>query len=114
MAISSPRRRRRGSIVSSMPGRLTTTQSIRGRMGASHLPSTRMYVGRLDVENKPSGNTPSAGKGANRASGAPLNGGWSKSGNRFLDEVMWERKLGVAQGGFKRRTCDVRARLTLA
>jgi hypothetical protein len=34
-----------------------------------------MYVGRLDVEKKPSGKTPSAGSGANRASGAPANGG---------------------------------------
>ena len=33
---------RRGSMVSSPPERLTTTQSIRGRIGASHLPSTLM------------------------------------------------------------------------
>ncbi len=56
------------------PGRFTTTQSIRGRVGASQRPSTCTYVGRLEVEKKPSGSTPSAGSGSNRAAGAPREG----------------------------------------
>ena len=32
----------------------------------------------------PSGSTPSAGSGSQRASGAPANGGWVKSGNALL------------------------------
>jgi hypothetical protein len=39
-----------------------------------------MYVGRLVVEKKPSGSTPSAGAGTNRASGAAASAGVEKSG----------------------------------
>src|SRR2546430_10977024 len=59
------------------------TQSIRGRRGRDHAPAALTYVGRLVVEKKPSGRTPSAGAGSKRASGAPLSGGASKLGGRY-------------------------------
>src|SRR2546425_12708262 len=62
------------------------TQSMRGRRGRDHAPAALTYVGRLVVEKKPSGRTPSAGAGAKRASGAPESGGASKSGGRY-----WKR-----------------------
>src|SRR2546428_13220750 len=62
------------------------TQSIRGRRGRDHAPAALTYVGRFVVEKKPSGRTPSAGAGSERASGAPESGGASKFGGRD-----WER-----------------------
>src|SRR2546427_10235709 len=74
----------RGSVVTSSPvGRNATTQSMRGHRGRRHAPPTFRYVGRLVVEKKPSGRTPSAGAGSKRASGAPLGGGASKLGGRY-------------------------------
>src|SRR5437879_12462410 len=66
------------------------TQSIRGRRGRDHAPAALTYVGRLVVEKKPSGRTPSAGAGSKRASGAPLSGGASELGGRY-----WTRGRGV-------------------
>src|SRR5215208_4900043 len=94
IATRSPRRSRRGSMVSSPSARLTTTQSIRGREGASQRPSTCRYVGRLDVEKKPSGRTPSAGIGSKRAAGAPVNGGAEKSGLVEGESGIRRMKLG--------------------
>src|SRR5439155_11428650 len=62
------------------------TQSMRGRRGRDHAPAALTYVGRLVVEKKPSGRTPSAGAGSKRASGAPESGGASKLGGRY-----WKR-----------------------
>jgi hypothetical protein len=45
-------------------------------------------VGRFEVEKKPSGRTPSAGNGSNRASGAPANGGFEKSGRVAGDGLI--------------------------
>src|SRR5437899_3544483 len=66
------------------------TQSMRGRRGRDHAPAALTYVGRLVVEKKPSGSTPSAGAGSKRASGAPASGGASKSGGRY-----WKRGRAV-------------------
>src|SRR3989442_261125 len=74
----------RGSVVTSSPvGRNATTQSMRGHRGRRHAPPTFRYVGRLVVEKKPSGRTPSAGAGSKRASGACDSGGASKLGGRY-------------------------------
>src|SRR2546427_5847822 len=74
----------RGSVVTSSPvGRTATTQSMRGHRGRRHAPPTFRYVGRLVVEKKPSGSTPSAGAGSKRASGACDSGGASKLGGRY-------------------------------
>src|SRR5438445_13278899 len=74
----------RGSVGTSSPvGRNATTQSSRGHRGRRHAPPTFRYVGRLVVEKKPSGRTPSAGAGSKRASGAWDNGGASKLGGRY-------------------------------
>ena len=54
---------------------------------------TFTYVGRLDVEKKPSGSTPSAGRGSNRAAGASENGGFEKSGEVLRDVLMAAWKL---------------------
>ncbi len=73
---------------------------MRGSRGASHCPFTRTKVGRFVVEKKPSGRTPSAGAGANRASGKLGNGGWVKSGGGKFD-THWNvagRGVGL-QGG---------------
>src|SRR5712691_6862601 len=59
------------------------TQSMRGSRGRDHAPAALTYVGRLVVEKKPSGSTPSAGAGSKRASGAPLSGAASKLGGRY-------------------------------
>src|SRR2546430_12273880 len=59
------------------------TQSMGGRRGRDHAPAALTYVGRLVVEKKPSGRTPSAGAGSKRASGAPASGGASKLGGRY-------------------------------
>src|SRR5713226_5648192 len=59
------------------------TQSMRGSRGRDHAPAALTYVGRLVVEKKPSGRTPSAGADSKRASGAPLSGGASKLGGRY-------------------------------
>src|SRR5258708_23796578 len=56
---------------------------MRGSRGRDHTPAALTYVGRLVVEKKPSGRTPSAGAGSKRASGAPLSGGASKLGGRY-------------------------------
>src|SRR5205809_70624 len=45
------------------------TQSMRGRRGRDHAPAALTYGGRLVVEKNPSGRTPSAGAGSNRAAG---------------------------------------------
>ena len=76
-------------MVSSPSARRTITQSMRGRSGICQRPPTLTYVGRLEVEKKPSGSTPSAGNATNRASGAPANGAWVKSGSVYVDLVMW-------------------------
>src|SRR5580765_1968853 len=57
---------------------------MRGRVGMTQRPPTLTKVGRLDVEKNPSGSTPSAGSGSNRASGAPANGGLVKSGDWYV------------------------------
>src|SRR6267143_5528690 len=56
---------------------------MRGSRGRDHTPAALTYVGRLVVEKKPSGRTPSAGAGSKRASGAPPSGGASKWGGRY-------------------------------
>jgi hypothetical protein len=53
------------------------------------------------VLKKPSGRTPSAGRGSHRASGAPAKGGWEKSGNPLDGEVMWGWKVGGREVAFK-------------
>src|SRR5712692_4032249 len=74
----------RGSVVTSSPvGSDVTTQSMRGHRGRRQAPPTFRYVGRLVVEKKPSGRTPSAGAGSKRASGASDSGGASKVGGRY-------------------------------
>src|SRR6476659_10512802 len=82
----SPFLRRRPSRVQITPSRSSTRPaSMRGSCGAIHRPFTRTNVGRFVVEKKPSGRTPSAGAGANRASGKVVNGGWVKSGGGKFD-----------------------------
>src|SRR5262249_30609460 len=58
----------------------TSPPSMRGSRGTIHFPFTRTNVGRLVVEKKPSGRTPSAGAGANLASGYDAKAGPEKSG----------------------------------
>src|SRR5437899_8600844 len=83
-ATACPLRTLRGSVATrSPPPWRTMTQSIRGRRGRDHAPAALTYVGRLVVEKKPSGRTPSAGAGSKRASGATLSGGASKLGGRY-------------------------------
>src|SRR2546422_7142826 len=84
-ATLSPFRTRRGSVVTrSSPVVCTITQSIRGRRGRRQPLGSFTYVGRFVVGKKPSGRTPSAGAGVNRASGAPPNRGAGKVGGRGL------------------------------
>src|SRR5260370_17649653 len=72
---------------------------MRGSRGRDHTPAALTYVGRLVVEKKPSGSTPSAGAGAKRASGAPASGGASKLGGRY-----WNRgRVTVADSPPSRR-----------
>src|SRR5438128_11149722 len=80
------------------------TQSIRGRRGRDHAPAALTYVGRLAVEKKPSGRTPSAGAGSKRASGAPLSGGASKLGGRYWNR----RRVVTARRGFAARIISAR------
>src|ERR1041385_9255035 len=83
-ATACPFRTLRGSVATrSLAEGRTITQSIRGSRGRRHAPAVLTYVGRLVVEKKPSGRTPSAGAGSKRASGAPASGGASKSGGRY-------------------------------
>src|SRR5260370_37342461 len=56
---------------------------MRGSRGRDHTPAALTYVGKLVVEKKPSGSTPSAGADSKRASGAPFSGGASKLGGRY-------------------------------
>src|SRR6267378_393631 len=90
----------RGSVATSSPvGRNATTQSMRGHRGRRHAPPTFRYVGRLVVEKKPSGRTPSAGAASNRASGACDRGGASKFGGRY-----WNRGRLTGWQKYRRRT----------
>src|SRR6266571_3647346 len=83
-ATACPLRTLRGSVATRSPTPWRTiTQSMRGSRGRDHTPAALTYVGRLVVEKKPSGRTPSAGAGSNRASGAPLSGDASKLGGRY-------------------------------
>src|SRR5258707_15782095 len=56
---------------------------MRGSRGRDHTPAALTYVGKLVVEKKPSGSTPSMGAGAKRASGAPASGDASKLVGRY-------------------------------
>lgn len=58
-------------------------------------------MGRLEVEKKSSGSTPSAGRGAKRAAGAPAKGAFVKSGGVYRGVAIGEGILGVAGRGFK-------------
>src|SRR5438046_2176494 len=72
---------------------------------AGERPCTRTKVGRLLVEKKCSGSTPSAGAAANRASGAVVNGGFEKSGpenvvtpERYREAGSGKREAGAGSG----------------
>src|SRR5579885_3260124 len=81
MATRSPFFRRRPSRTQRTPSlSFMMPESMRGSRGAIHLPFTRTNVGRFVVEKKLSGRTPSAGAGANRASGNDANFGSEKLG----------------------------------
>src|SRR5688572_30501435 len=108
MATMSPRPSRRGSIVSSSSPRRTMTQSMRGRLGAIQRPPTLTYVGRFEVEKKPSGRTPSCGRGSNRASGAPANGGFEKSGTVAGAVLIEGWKVGGTACRWNPRRCERR------
>src|SRR5207247_2653781 len=77
------------------------TQSMRGRRGRDHAPAALTYVGRLVVEKKPSGRTPSAGAGSKRATGAPASGGASKSGADIESGGGSQREKGNAERGIR-------------
>ena len=57
---------------------------MRGSLGVFHCPFTFTYVGRLVDEKKFSGKTPSAGAGANVASGALLSFAVVRSGGSIF------------------------------
>src|ERR1051325_11983699 len=95
IATWSPRFTRRGSVVTRSFGVRTITQSMRGSRGRRHSPGSLTYVGRLVVEKKPSGKTPSAGAGVNLASGASDSGGAAKFGGRY-----WKRGRLTGRGKY--------------
>ena len=64
----------------------TMPPSMRGSLGSSQAPSIFTYVGRFVVLKNPSGKTPSAGAGANRALGAALSAGAERSGGAMCTE----------------------------
>src|SRR3989449_5736886 len=113
----------RGSVVTSSPvGRNATTQSMRGHRGRRHAPPTFRYVGRLVVEKKPSGRTPSAGAGSKRASGACDSGGASKLGGRYWNRgrlTGWQNYVqrtdlrNVSQLRSEEHTSELQSRLHL-
>jgi len=79
---------------------------------ARHAPPTFTYVGRLVVEKNPSGSTPSAAAGSNRAAGAVPSGGASKLGGRYWKraDVTGAKHIGAASTGQPRRAgCRGRA-----
>ena len=76
------RRSDRDLVALAYAARLGDHQVV-GKRGRRQALGSFTYVGRFVVEKKPSGRTPSAGAGVNRASGAPDNGGAVKLGGRY-------------------------------
>src|SRR4029079_11007677 len=68
----------------------------------------RTNVGRFVVEKKPSGRTPSAGAGTNRASGAFANFGWEKSGGGKVVTPSISRDGYSSRNASTGSTCDAR------
>src|SRR6516164_4693910 len=92
-ATRSPFLSRRPSRTDSVPSlSFTMPASIRGSRGAIQRPFMRTNVGRLVVEKNPSGKTPSAGAGANRASGNAAKRGSEKSGGGNVDIYVKSRR----------------------
>ena len=110
---SRPSSTRRPSRTQSSPSRVEHERGIHARL-ARHRPlarSIRTYVGRLVVEKKPSGSTPSAGAGDERRVGSAANSGVVKSGGEKVVTIakVWH---GVRERAHCRHAVERALRIT--